>query len=148
PPGPTAEPRLPGWVDLHTHPMSYLGFGGKAIAGAIDVGSPLPVDAHCNHNVRASSMQEALGNDNATHGGFGLFDNQCGDDIRKEIVLDIETKTGALIEPENAHGSSDFTTWPAWNDILHQKMWIDWIRRTKDNGQRVMIALAVNNKTI
>jgi hypothetical protein len=23
--------RLAGWVDLHTHPLSYLGFGRKAV---------------------------------------------------------------------------------------------------------------------
>ena len=44
--------------------------------------------------------------------------------------------------------SPDFKEWPAWNDITHQKMWVDWIRRSYKGGLRVMVALAVNNKTL
>jgi hypothetical protein len=33
-------PALWGWVDLHTHPMSNLAFGGKLFHGGVDVGSP------------------------------------------------------------------------------------------------------------
>jgi microsomal dipeptidase-like Zn-dependent dipeptidase len=147
PPDPGARPALSGWVDLHAHPMSYLGFGGKAIAGGVDVGSPLPVDAVCDHHVLARSMEHALGNDNAVHGGVGL-DNLCGDIIRNLVVNRMESLLGVPPKPGGAHGASDFALWPAWNDVLHQKMWIDWIRRAWQNGQRVMVALAVNNKTL
>jgi len=128
--------------------MSYLGFGGKAIAGGVDVGSPLPVDAACNHHVTARSMEQALGNDKAVHGGSGLFDNPCGDILRNQIVNGMEAMLGVPPKPGGAHGASDFALWPAWNDVLHQKMWIDWVRRAWQNGQRVMVALAVNNKTL
>jgi microsomal dipeptidase-like Zn-dependent dipeptidase len=141
------KPALVGWVDLHAHPMSYLGFGGKAIAGGVDVGSFLPADSGCHHNVTATSMAHALGNDNAIHGGWGV-DNGCGDSIRNQVVHGLEDSNHALHTQDGAHGASDFTQWPAWNDITHQKMWIDFVRRAYDGGQRVMVALAVNNKTL
>jgi microsomal dipeptidase-like Zn-dependent dipeptidase len=139
---------LSGWVDLHAHPMSYLGFGGKLIAGGVDVGSWLPADASCNHHVTANSMQQALGNDNAIHGGWGAFDNQCGDSLRNQVIHSVEDANHALHTRDGAHGASDFNEWPAWNDILHQKMWVEFIRRAWQGGQRVMVALAVNNKTL
>src|ERR1035441_7780014 len=58
--------RLRGFVDLHTHPLSNLGFGGKLVYGGVDVGSLLPADPDCHHDVRATSMQQALGHDNST----------------------------------------------------------------------------------
>jgi len=128
--------------------MTNLAFGGKLIHGGVDVGSLLPADDHCNHNVRATNWQQALGNDNSSHGGYGLFDNQCGDDIRKQVILTLQGVNGALVTTAPARGSEDFATWPAWNDITHQKMWVDWIRRAKDGGLRVMVALATNNKTL
>jgi microsomal dipeptidase-like Zn-dependent dipeptidase len=141
--------KLHGFVDLHTHPLANLGFGGKLFYGGVDVGSLLPADPNCNHDVRAGSMQQALGHDNSTHGGWGAFDNKCGDDIRKQIIHQIQQGTpGAADESDNAQGAPGFGEWPVWNDITHQKMWVDWIRRAYDGGLRVMVALAVNNKTL
>src|SRR5882672_10536830 len=145
-PIPVGPPPLQGWVDLHAHPMSYLGFGGKVIAGGVDVGSLLPADGHCNHGVVAATMEQALGNDNAIHGGWG-FDNGCGDAFRNTVINNLETANKALNPPEGGHGAPSFDNWPAAKDITHQKMWVDWILRAKLGGQRVMVALAVNNKT-
>ena len=41
-----------------------------------------------------------------------------------------------------------FRDFPVWNDITHQKMYVDWLRRAYDGGLRVMVALAVNNRTL
>lgn len=139
---------LRGYADLHAHPMVNLGFGGKLVQGGLDVGSLLPADSNCNHNVRAKSIDQALGNDNPTHGGFGAFDNQCGDDLRKAIIDAFQEQNHADVTPEKAVGFPSFKDWPRWDDITHQKMWVDWIRRSYSSGQRVMVALAVNNFTI
>ena len=48
--------------------MINLAFGGKLIHGGADVGSILPTDKDCNHNVRAKSMEHALGPATLTHG--------------------------------------------------------------------------------
>jgi hypothetical protein len=57
------ETELSGWVDLHTHPMINLAFGGKLVHGGVDGdangGSLLPTDASCKNRVRATSMAQA-----------------------------------------------------------------------------------------
>lgn len=148
PPVPIAPPRLRGWVDMHTHPMVHLGFGGKLIHGAPDVGSLIPADSRCQQRVRATSMEHALGNDNSTHGGWGAFDNTCGDDIRKAVIDELQKSKEAVVTPDKARGAPDFVHYPKWNDITHQKMWIDWIRRSFEGGLRVMVALATHNQTL
>ena len=45
-------------------------------------------------------------------------------------------------------GLRDFKDWPRWDDITHQKMWIDWIKRAYLGGLRVLVALALNNQTL
>jgi hypothetical protein len=135
---------LQGWVDLHAHPMSYLGFGGKVIAGGVDVNLPLPADASCTPNVTATSWSQALGNDNAIHGKWDPND-LCGDDGRFILVPQFEhaQHDGVVAEPNpgSETGAPSFAFWPAWADMLHQKMWIDWILRARASGQRVMVAL-------
>jgi microsomal dipeptidase-like Zn-dependent dipeptidase len=150
--------RLRGFVDLHTHPLSNLGFGGKLLYGGVDVGSLLPADPDCKHNVRAGSMEQALGHDNSTHGGPGVnadptspnfgVQNPCGDAIRAKVIHGVQEGNKAEDEADDASGAPNFRDWPVWKDITHQKMWVDWIRRAYDGGLRVMVALAVNNKTL
>lgn len=76
-----------GAADLHTHPMSHLSMGRKLMHGAPDVGSLIPKGTRvrgsgCNtRDLRATTVAEALGDCNATHGGWGT-DNTCGDHIR------------------------------------------------------------------
>ena len=151
PPPPLSAPGAPlkGFVDLHTHPLSNLGFGGKLLYGGVDVGSLLPADPDCHHNVRATSIQQALGHDNSTHGGVNVFSNTCGDYLRAAVIHATQQGTpGAADEPDDSSGAPNFPNWPVWNDITHQKMWVDWIRRAYVGGLRVMVALAVNNKTL
>jgi microsomal dipeptidase-like Zn-dependent dipeptidase len=65
------------------------------------------------------------------------------------VIHGVQQGTPGASDPgEDARGSGDFPDWPKWNDITHQKMWVDWIRRAYDGGLRVMVALAVNNKTL
>jgi hypothetical protein len=130
--------------------MSHLGFGKKLIHGAPDVGSLIPAGTRdCNAgDIRATSISQALGHDNSTHGGPGP-DNVCGDH-RRNLVLNIFESAN---EANRAHGSDKtgwptFLHWPKHNDITHQQMWVDWIKRARENGMRIMVALAVNNKTL
>lgn len=143
---------LNGWVDLHAHPMANLAFGGKLIHGGVDVGSMLPADSACQHRVRAGSVAQALGDDRPSHGGWAL-NFPCGDALRPAVIEGLQKgNAGALVTagltapPRN--GFPNFDGYPAWNDITHQKMWWEWIRRARDGGQRVMVALATNNRTL
>jgi microsomal dipeptidase-like Zn-dependent dipeptidase len=146
---PLALAGLRGWVDMHTHPMVHLGFGGKLVHGAPDVGSLIPTDASCNNKVRATSMEHALGDDKSTSGGWDAFNNSCGDNIRAAVIEAFQTQNDAAVTPGHAGGANtNFAEWPKWDDITHQKMYADWIRRAYDGGLRVMVALATHNQTL
>jgi len=150
------DTRLKGWVDLHTHPMSNLAFAGKLFHGAPDVGSlmpavQMPYEQVCRFDNRATSIAEALSQDGPTHGPplvppFGL--NLCGDVGRFGIILALEAFNDAHISPVPGVGYPSFADWPRWDDITHQKMWIDWIRRAWEGGLRVMVALSHNNRML
>ena len=142
------RPTLRGWVDLHTHPMAHLGFGGHLIVGGPDVGSLIPKITCDRQNQRAGSIADALPNSNPTHGGPGLFDNPCGDEIRKQIINQLQSQLGRDL-PEKAVGWPTFEHYPAWDAVTHQVMYVDWLRRAVQYGElRVLVALAVNNKTL
>jgi microsomal dipeptidase-like Zn-dependent dipeptidase len=184
PAGPAAAPPpLRGFVDLHTHPLSSLGFGGKLMYGGVDgfldaqrnpQGTLLPEDPACQPNVRAKSMEQALGHERSTHGGPVIGDlahpnfNPCGNAARALIIHGIQLALGkdfeedscglpypTLGEPTNPTSGEPtfchdvpFSDWPTWDDVTHQKMWVDWIMRAYAGGLRVMVALAVNNRLL
>ena len=147
-----------GWADLHTHPMSNLAFGGKIFHGGPDVGSLLPavdvpkqgfdVDARpvCLPDHRARNMEEALGSDSPTHGDS--TQSRCGDSIRKSAIWFLEGAKGPNGQPGNRLGAPTFSAWPKWNDITHQKMWWQWIKRAHEGGLRVLVALSHNNRLL
>jgi hypothetical protein len=154
--------QLTGVVDLHAHPMANLGYAGKLMYGGGYVGALLPATPDCREDVRAASVDEALGHDGAVHGSWGLDlnpldllagrpieSNRCGDYLRQLIVKAVQDVNDANNPASNSDGYPDFQSWPKWNDILHQAMWIDWIKRAHDlGGLNVMVALAVNNETL
>ena len=145
----TTEPMLlSGWADLHTHPMINLAFAGKLVHGGVDVGSLLPQDLTCRGPTRATSMEHALGEDRPSHGGWNLLSFPCGDELRKTVIQGFQQGNLALVTNNPGRGAPDFLDWPKWNDITHQKMWFEWIRRARDGGLRVMVALATNNRTL
>src|ERR1700687_2132803 len=49
-PAPPSDP-LVGYVDLHTHPLANVGFGGQLLSGGGDIGSLLPAGPNCSQNV-------------------------------------------------------------------------------------------------
>jgi microsomal dipeptidase-like Zn-dependent dipeptidase len=144
---------LVGYVDLHTHPMSHLGFGRKALHGAPDVGMIVPAGTRgCNVEFRATSMLDALDNCNASHGGYGI-NNTCGDYIRAAAInLGLDTEFEHKVS--NVHGDHQhagypkFEYWPHHSSKLHQQMWWEWVKRAHTGGQRVMVALTVNSETL
>ena len=139
---------LSGWVDLHTHPMVNLAFGGNVVHGGLDAGSLLPRDTACNKRIRATSIEHALSNDRPTHGSWDLISFQCGDNLRNVIMHEFQGGNHALVTGSPSSGYPGFGSWPKWNDITHQKMWYEWIQRARDGGLRVMVALATNNATL
>lgn len=161
----TVSGGLRGWVDMHTHPMSHLGFGKKLMHGAPDIGSIIPAGTrNCNSSdFRATNIQEALGNCNSTHGGWGT-DNGCGNYIRAVAIskgLDTDFAFNVNHDPlggGNLHGdhrhegietSPSFAYWPHQTSVAHQQMWWEWIKRAyQEGGLRVMVALTVNSELL
>ena len=164
---------LTGFVDLHAHPMAHLGFGGKLISGGTDAdpngnGALLPADPACNQSqwvsgvsfnpaVRATSEIQALGPENSIHGGPNIAYNGCGNQIRATLIHVLQGALGAADWGDSTYTQSGispnnqpfaFYTWPTWNDVTRQKMWVEWVRRAFTGGLHVMVALAVNNKLL
>lgn len=144
---------LRGIVDMHTHPMSHLGFGGKVMHGAPDEqtlmlsgsvyrGSDIGNLSNCRDSLRPGSINIALSRCDAVHGGWE-GSNNCGDVIRSSVVGKLDKIYKYFGYKED--GFPDFKVWPHQTSVTHQQMWYQWIKRAYDGGLRVMVSLAVHN---
>lgn len=126
-----------GFADMHTHPMANLGFGQKLFHGAADGGALDP-----------TNPAVALDDCNCDHGGWG-FDNTCGDYFR-ELIMSFTDDGGP--DPHREGWSSNelkqFRKWPVFSSLSHQQMWYEWMKRTYEGGERVLVALCVNNRLL
>jgi microsomal dipeptidase-like Zn-dependent dipeptidase len=115
------NPEFLGYADLHTHLMAHLGFGGKLFWGQPD-----------------GAMDTALHLCGEGHGpgGTGLF-SQAGN----LFMAGIEGTPGHHIG-----GYPQFDGWPRYTTLVHQHMYVDWIRRAYDSGLRLLVTAAVNNQ--
>ncbi len=155
-----------GAADLHTHLMSHLAMGNKLIYGAPDIGSLVPAGTHkrgfdafapeCNPTEeRATTIEHALGNCDAAHGGWGV-ENDCGNYLRAAILnaaFDGEYEHRVPME-NNLHGDHphagypNFQHWPHFSSASHQQMYADWIKRAYEGGLRVLVTLTVNSELL
>jgi microsomal dipeptidase-like Zn-dependent dipeptidase len=121
---------LYGFVDMHTHPVTQLAFGEQLFYGDND-GDPNVALGNCGciHNFVAPPFDGSCGQQN-------MYRNKMVDQVDEEYLHSVHNKV---------RGFPDFKEWPKYNSLLHQQMWIDWIRRARDGGLRVMVALAVNS---
>src|SRR6185503_6631286 len=64
-----SKKKLLGFVDLHTHPLNHISFGGKVFHGAPGVGIWMPKDMRgCDKPAGpAANRSEALGDCSPTH---------------------------------------------------------------------------------
>lgn len=138
---------LTGFVDLHTHPVNHISFGGKVFHGAPDVGIWMPKDMRgCGTPAGfARTRDEALSDCASTH---KVVASGCGNVWRGLGVWALEDENNAKHE----HGKPAFTAgdtlWPMHDDITHQQMWVDWMERAYHGGLRVMVALVTNNQML
>ena len=115
-----------GWADLHAHPFAYEGFGGN---GSVFYGKAY------------GSQEEALPHCDAQH-GIGGINDLIGMVMHRQYTI-------ARHADQLGHktdGSPQFSGWPRWDDVTHQSMHEDWLKRAVDGGMRLMVALAVNNE--
>jgi microsomal dipeptidase-like Zn-dependent dipeptidase len=112
-----------GWADLHTHPFAYEGFGGS--------GSVLYGKAYGPRNA-------ALAQCDSVHGLGGV------NDLVGMVMHGFYTG-----RPQWGHrtdGNPGFAGWPRWDDVTHQAMHEESLKRAVDGGLRLMVAHAVNNE--
>lgn len=126
----SSTPKLYGFVDMHTHPVSQLGFGEQLFYGDND-GDPNVALGNCGcmHNFVAPPFAGSCSQQN-------MYRNIMVDQIDLAYLHAVHSKV---------RGFPDFKEWPKYNSLLHQQMWIDWIKRAKEGGLRVMVALAINS---
>ncbi len=141
-PSRTARWRVSGGRGYLFHGGPDGGPNGGSLLPAVQ----MPYDPQCRFDVRAKNMEEALSDDAPTHGD--PFQSKCGNTFRNLVVTQAEEGAG-FKQPAHGVGAPTFVNWPRWNDITHQKMWWEWIKRARDGGRlRVMVALSHNNRTI
>lgn len=128
------QKKLKGYVDMHTHPASQWGFGEQLFFGEND-GNPAVALGSCNcaHNFVAPP-----------------FDGNCGQQnmYRNSMVDKIDEENHIKPAHTKSAGFPSFQQWPKHNSLLHQQMYVDWIKRAKEGGLRVMVALAVNSNCL
>jgi microsomal dipeptidase-like Zn-dependent dipeptidase len=102
----------------------------------------------CNvADTRAANVGDALGSCASTHGGWNV-DNTCGDTWRNAVIGEFAGGSHTVTHDGVREEMPTFVRWPKWNDINHQLMWIDWVKRAHEGGLRVMVALAGNSITL
>lgn len=133
-----------GVVDLHTHPMSYLGFAEGVMHGMPDGGAADPND-----------IEAALSDCNCLHGGKNLINDDCGNYLRQALQMGTDSvgndshregwSSPNIVSNGTTNDYGRFRHWPVFSTKTHQQMWHEWIRRAYDGGLRTMVALCVNN---
>jgi hypothetical protein len=80
---------LKGFVDLHTHPLNHISFGGKLLHGAPDTGIWMPRDMRgCGTPAGpAITREQALGACDPTH---QILANGCGNFWRGAGIFVLE----------------------------------------------------------
>ena len=121
---PPRPPPVWGFADTHSHPVAQFGFGQNVFVG----GSDGPID-------------KALRGCYEDHG-----DN--GDGGKAGIVMGATEPSFNRVFGHRPSGYPDFDGWPRWSTLVHQQMYIDWIKRAWQGGQRLLVAHAVNDEQL
>jgi hypothetical protein len=114
-----STPRLQpvwGFADLHTHLFNELGFGGQMIAGKVSAPGGIP-----------DALKDCGGNHVANPTSDGVL----------------------TLSPEMSHrrfGYPNFSGWPKAKSLIHQQVYVDWLRRAWQGGLRLMVVDAGNSE--
>jgi microsomal dipeptidase-like Zn-dependent dipeptidase len=120
--GPAQTPQpIFGFADLHNHQFANLGFGGGMLAGA-------------PFSNTSGGIADALPYCSNLHGWFGE-----NDPLEWAEGMGLTHRVG---------GWPQFDGWPRWNSITHQQVYYEWLKRAFDGGLKLMVMLAVSNKTL
>lgn len=110
-----------GYVDLHSHLMSYEAFGGSLLCG-----KPFDPDGI------AAALRDCP--DHAANGAFAWFENL--------------TRHGTPLGTHDPAGWPTFADWPAWDSRTHQQVHHTWLERSWRAGQRILVNQLVANRQL
>ena len=117
--------KIRGFADLHNHQFANLGFGGLAFAG-LPYGPMEKALAHCDRL--------------DVHGPGGTLD------VLGNLRNLIDGVTAGI--GHRVAGYPEFDGWPRWNNLTHQAVYQDWLKRALDGGLKLLVMLAVNNELV
>ncbi|WP_106396413.1 amidohydrolase family protein [Actinocorallia populi] len=110
-----------GYADLHSHLMSYEGFGGRVMCGSVfDEGGVAEALKDCP--------------DHGTDGSTAWFENLVS--------------TGSPFGKHDTEGWPTFEDWPSRSSRTHQQAYHTWIERSWRAGQRLLVNHLVSNRTL
>jgi microsomal dipeptidase-like Zn-dependent dipeptidase len=144
PAGPVAPseppPPLFGYADLHTHPASFLGFGGTEDGRkGMMWGRPAVGEAYRDQTAR-ERFQAGVPKTHARSS-----DDMIQEKLREVIIGSADGRTNLA---HARHGADSFETWPNSMLVSHQQIDVDWLRRAHAGGLRVIVASAVDNEIV
>jgi microsomal dipeptidase-like Zn-dependent dipeptidase len=123
-PPPPRPPPVWGFADTHSHPVAQLGFGRNVFFGDTD-----------------GAIGTALQSCEAAHG-------KNGDGGKAGVLMGFTEPSFNRVFGHRPTGAPDFDGWPRWSTLVHQQMYVDWIRRAWQGGLRLLVAHAVNNEQL
>ncbi|QFG24578.1 membrane dipeptidase [Actinomadura sp. WMMB 499] len=110
-----------GYLDAHSHLMSYEAFGGRLMCG-----KPFDPDGI------AAALRDCP--DHRPNGAFAWFENL--------------TRHGTPVGTHDPAGWPSFPDWPAWDSRTHQQAHHTWLERSWRGGQRVLVNQLVANRQL
>ncbi|GAA0948949.1 Coagulation factor 5/8 type domain-containing protein [Actinocorallia libanotica] len=119
--GTTPDGQVRGYADLHSHLMSYEGFGGRVMCGSV---------------FDPRGIQEALKDcsDHGKDGSTAWFENLVS--------------KGNPFGKHDTAGWPTFADWPHRGSRTHQQAYHTWIERSWRAGQRLLVNHLVSNRTL
>ncbi|MEU6037568.1 Coagulation factor 5/8 type domain-containing protein [Actinomadura sp. NPDC047616] len=119
--GTASDGQVRGYADLHTHLMSFEGFGGSVM---------------CGRSFDPRGIQEALRDclDHGPNGSLAWFENF--------------TSKGSLVGTHDTTGWPTFKDWPSHSSLTHQQTYYTWVERSWRAGQRILVNQLVSNRTL
>lgn len=116
-----SEAPVRGFIDAHSHLMSYEAFGGKLLCGK-------PFDPEGISRALVDCL------DHHPNGEAAWFENF--------------TRTGQPTGTHDPVGWPTFKSWPANNSLTHQQAYYTWIERAWRGGLRIMVNDLVANRQL
>ncbi len=122
------DTNLPVWgfVDTHAHWMNNIAFGSELVFGR-----------------PYGNIDTALKDCSEIHGLEGLGTLLHGEkDLRFSLFPDGDKRSFGHI----TQGYPEFNGWPAFWNLIHQNMYVDWVKRAYMGGLRLMVCQLANNE--